>query len=117
MLYVVIQLLEPRKRIIIPESFIFNLCEQSLKNVGKNSNHRYLIYYSKSALGDETSAPDVNWAPNFQLPLCKVFPPENNIDDACYIAQLKYFFSEYKKYKLGIVSIKEISITVFFFQN
>lgn len=100
MLYVVIQLLEPRKRIIIPESFIFNLCEQSLKNVGKNSNHRYLIYYSKSALGDETSAPDVNWAPNFQLPLCKVFPP----------------FSEYKKYKLGIVSIKEISITVFFFK-
>lgn len=98
MLYVVVHLLEPRKRIIIPESFIFSLCEQSLKNVGKNSNHSYLIYYSKSVLGDGTSAPDVNCVPDFRLPLSKVFPPDDNSEEACYMAQLKYFFSEYEYY-------------------
>lgn len=103
MLFVVVQLLDTRKRIIIPESFIFDLCEQSIKNVGRNSNHRYLIYYSKIALGDGTSAPDVNWVPKFQLPLSKVFPPEGNLDEACYIGQLKYFFSEYKQCIFGVV--------------
>lgn len=94
MLYVVVQLLEPRKRIIIPESFIFDLCEQSIKNVGRNSNHRYLIYWSKHALGDETNAPDLNWKPNFGLPLSKVYPPGNDLDESCYAVQLKYFFSK-----------------------
>lgn len=95
MLFVVVQLIEPKKRIIIPESFIFDLCEQSLKNVGCNSNHRYLIYWSKNVLGDETNAPDISCTPNFNLPLSIAYPPENNLIETCYNAQLKRFFSEY----------------------
>lgn len=97
MLYVVVQLLEPKQRIIIPENFIFDLCEQSLKNVGRNSNHRYLIYWSKNAIADGTNVPDINVEPNFGLPLSKVYPPENGLNESCYIAQLKYFYSEYKQ--------------------
>lgn len=46
--------------------------------------------------------------PNFQLPLSTIYPPENGLDESCYIAQLKYFFSEYK-YKILKSGHKKLS--------
>lgn len=94
-MFVVVQLIEAKKRIIIPESFIFDLHEESLKNMGCNSNHRYLIYWSKDALDDEKTVPDANCTPKFDLPLSKDYPPQNDVIETCYHAQLKHFFGKF----------------------
>lgn len=91
MLFVVVYLVEPKKRIILPENFIYDLCEVSLKNNGRNSNHKYLIYWSKNAIGDGSFAPDFKIEPNFDAPLSHIYPPENDVIEACYIAQIKLF--------------------------
>lgn len=98
LLYVVVQLLEPNKRIIVPESFIFDLCEESLKNVGRNPNHQYLVYWSNLALGDGTAEPDTTCKPKFHLPLSQSYPPEELLE-ACYLAQIKMFFGKCYQFK------------------
>lgn len=91
-MFVVVYLLKPGVRIIIPENFVHDLCEQTLKNIGRNSNHKYLIYWSKNVNGDGICQP------NFGAPLSDHYPPQNDAIEACYIAQLKYFFRKYKNY-------------------
>lgn len=95
-MFVVVHLLSSKKRIILPESFIHDLSEESLKNVGVNANHKYLIYWSKNSIGDGINAPELNCVPNFSLVVSDIYPPENDAIEACYIAQLKRFFSKCK---------------------
>lgn len=93
-MFVVIHLLKSNKRIIIPENFIFDLCEQRLKNSGCNTNHKYLIFWSKNAIGDGENVPDIHCKPNFKAPVSSIFPPANDAIEACYEAQLRCFFSK-----------------------
>lgn len=96
MLFVVVQLIKPKTRIVVPESFIYDLNEESLKNNGCNHNFSYLIYWSKHALGDGSNTPDTNWVPNFNAPLSDVYPPENDLAEVCYKGALKHFFGKHK---------------------
>lgn len=95
MLFVVVNLLKPKKRIIIPENFIFDSCEERLKNSGCNNNHKSKIYWSKNAIGDGETAPDIIGTPNFNAPMHDIFPPNDDVMEACYEAQLRSFFSKY----------------------
>lgn len=90
-MFVVVFLIEPKVHVIVPEQFIFDLNEESLKNVGKNGNFHYKIFWSENALTVD-GAPDSGYKPNFDSPESKVFPP---IGSACYVGKLKKFCSEY----------------------
>lgn len=94
-MFVVVHLIEPKKRIIVPENFILGLSEQSLKNYGTNSNINYTVYWSKDALGDENNEPNANHETNFRLAKSNVYPPDD-LRETCYNARLKYFFSKNK---------------------
>lgn len=93
-MFVVVFLISPKKRIIIPEHFVYDLCEERLKNSGCNKNHTYLIYWSKNSVGDGENAPDIDCVPNFNAPVSEIFPPENDAMEACYKVQLRSFFSK-----------------------
>lgn len=89
-MFVVVFLTDVKKHIIVPEQFIFGLDEERLKNIGRNSNFQYKIFWSENAI-DENGVPNAEYLPNFALPKCTTFPP---VDDACYVGKLKKFFSE-----------------------
>lgn len=91
---VVVHLVKPKRRIIVPESFVFDLNEENLKNSGNNANVTYLIYWSKEALGDEKNSPNHDRLPNFNAPLSEIYPPNNGLSEACYKARLIHFCSK-----------------------
>lgn len=84
MLFVLVQLEEFKKRVIVPESFVHDVNEEHLKSAGASHNAPYSVYWSKQAIGDEQSAPDSTFIPNFNAPIAKAYPPENNLVEACY---------------------------------
>lgn len=94
MLLVVVQLVKPKKRIIVPENFVYDLDEEKLKNVGKNGNVTYKVYWSKAALGDEKYAPNEQLIPNFNAAWCEIYPPNDDLVEACYKARIITFYSK-----------------------
>lgn len=94
-MFVVVHLVDVKKRIIVPENFIFDLSQENLKNNGCNKNFTYLAYWSHTALGDENSAPNINCQPNFTAPISKIFPPGDDLQEACYTVRLKKFFGKF----------------------
>lgn len=90
-MFVVVFLTKVKKRIVIPEQWIFDLNQQSLKNYGVNSNRNVLIFWSNSAK-DADNRPDVSYAPNFTAPFSNAYPPLH--DQACYLARLYFYRGE-----------------------
>lgn len=43
-------LVDPEVYVIVPEKFIFNLDEQSLKNVGEDGNFKYKVFYAENCV-------------------------------------------------------------------
>lgn len=93
-MFVVGFLVEQKRHIIVPEKFIFDLSQENLKNNGCNKNHSYLMFWAKEAFGDEESAPILDYEPKFDLTVCNIFPPNDSIQEACYIIRLKKFFGK-----------------------
>lgn len=89
-MFVVVYLVDAKAHIIVPEKFIFGLDEERLKNVGRNSNFQYKIFWAESAI-DANGVPNAEFLPDFNLPKSTAFPPN---DEACYVGKLKKFFSE-----------------------
>lgn len=89
-MFVVVFLVDSKKHIIVPEEFVFDLDEESLKNKGKNPNFRYTVFWSENAL-DENGIPRAEYVPDFNLVKVIDFPP---IGDACYLGQVKKFYSK-----------------------
>lgn len=87
-MFVVVFLLDEKKHIIVPEEFICELDEQSLKNVGKNAHFRYKIYWTP--LNDE-GIPIAGYVPNFNLVKSTTFSVDG---EACYVGKIKKFFSK-----------------------
>lgn len=87
-MFVVVFLVEPKLHIIVPENFIFALDEESLKNIGKNGNFQYKVFWSENCV-DTEGVPDEKYQPDFNLQNSESFPPA---DSACYIGKLKRFF-------------------------
>lgn len=94
MMFAVVFLCDAKKHIIIPQEFIFGVSQQSLNNVGKNRNRKYLVFWSKQAVCAGSEIPDSKYKPNFSLNVSKTFPPVGR-DQACFIAQTKYYFGKY----------------------
>lgn len=89
-MFVVVFLLEPKQHIVVPENHIYDLDEESLKNIGRNGNFQYKIFYSKRAI-DDSGVPDCAYTPDFNLPKSTTFPPAQS---GCYVGKLKKFFSK-----------------------
>lgn len=89
-MFVVVFLVEPKQHIIVPENHIFGLNLESLKNIGKNGNFRYKIFWSEWAV-DADGVPDIEYIPDFDLPKRTTFPPA---ESGCYVGKLKKNFSK-----------------------
>lgn len=82
--FVLVFLKEPKKYVVVPENFIFDLDQQKLKNNGANRNQNFKIFWSN----------DINCtAPNFDAEESKIHPPI--VVEACYIGRVYKFYSEY----------------------
>lgn len=82
-----------KKKIVIPETWIYDINEEKLKNYGVNRNQKVLIYWSTSAI-DANGCPIDTHQPNFLAPACGQFPPAD--DEACYIAYVNRYFGMFK---------------------
>lgn len=91
---VVVYLNVAKKKIIIPQNWILALNQETLNNVGKASYQKRRIFWSSHGLSCD-EIPDDSIAPNFGLPLSKVFPPPENVIETCYIAQVKRYCGKY----------------------
>lgn len=80
-----------KKNVIIPEEWVFDVNQELLKNKGVNSNRNVLIYWSKSAIGND-GIPNAMHVPNFSATKSVVFPPTT--DEACYLARTTHYFGE-----------------------
>lgn len=93
-MFVVVFLCGAKKHIIVPQTFISGLSQQSLNNDGKNRNRKYLVFWSESAICNEI--PNLNYTPNFESNISDIFPPVGR-NEACYFAHIKYFFGKYQE--------------------
>lgn len=96
MLAVVVLYSTPREYCIVPEEYIYGLkkLEDQLKTWGVMPTIPHLVYWKRSLL-DETIVPVSQNDANFNLAVRTDFPPPPEIDDACYKAQVKRFYSKY----------------------
>lgn len=92
-MFVVVYLTVSKKHIAVPETWIYNINQELLKNHGVNSNRNVLIFWSKKGFVD--GKPNEEFSPNFQLDRATAFPPQNNEEEACYIGRLKKYFGKY----------------------
>lgn len=92
-MFVVVFLTVPKKITVIPEEFILDLNERSLKNYGCNSNQSRRIFFSKEWFQNQVDGVnlDKKFTPNFNLPASNVYPLPNDVDDGVYIAHLRKF--------------------------
>lgn len=90
---VIVFLEDAKKHTVVPESFIYDLNEKNLKNLGVNRNQRRLVYFSKQwfenmerkvNLGDE-------FVPNFHHPITKDYPLPEGLAETCFIGRLIHF--------------------------
>lgn len=88
---VVVYLIAAKKNIIIPQEWIMSLSQETLNNIGKASYKNRRIYWSNIGVNDD-GIPDVTIAPNFDLNISLVFPPES---EACYVARVKCYCGGY----------------------
>lgn len=101
---VVVYLMDARKNIIVPQEWIRGLNQESLNNIGKASYQNRRIFWSNHALSCNATTYE-SVSPNFRLPLSKVFPPPENVNETCYIARVRRYCCEcYDKHFFFILS-------------
>lgn len=92
-MFVVVKLDSCKLKIVVPESWVYDINQELLRNQGVNSNRPVLVYWSKNGyIGD---VPDESHPANFHLNKATQFPPANGTDEACYTARLIRYFGEY----------------------
>ena len=94
-MFVSVYLTDAHKHTVVPQEFILDLNQVSLNNNGVNSNQSRRIYFSKElfeslANGEDTSRMD--FIPNFNVPVSKIYPLPNGLMESCFIGRLKKFF-------------------------
>lgn len=90
-MFVVVFIKAAKKKIVIPEEWIYDVNQELLKNKGVNSNREVLVFWSKSAI-DANGWPNSMHTPNFLAAKSVDFPPEN--DEACYHVRVIHYFGE-----------------------
>lgn len=94
MSFLVVYLIDAKKRVIIPEKFVLGFDETKVKNYGANSNQTHRVFWSEDDSNDFCAE-----QPNFNLPLSVEYPPVN-VSKTCYKARILRFFS---KYSIGLI--------------
>lgn len=92
-MYVVVYLRDAKCYTVIPEEFILDLDEKTVKNNGINRNQHRRIYFSKQWFENQTNGINLNksFEPKFGLPCTEVYPLANNVIEACYIGRMIKF--------------------------
>lgn len=94
-MFVSVYLVEARAHTVVPREFIFELNKVNLYNNGVNSNQNRLIYFSKGlfeALENGNYTALTECIPKFSIPITKVYPLPNEVQEACFIGRLKKFW-------------------------
>ena len=93
---VVVYLKEAGGYTVVPEQFIYQLNERTLKNIGVNRNQDRLIYFSVDVFEKlERNEVVEQYAPNFNLPVSVVYPLPNEYTETCFIGRLIKFEGKY----------------------
>lgn len=101
-MFVSLYLIDAREHTVVPREFIFDINVVNLYNNGVNSNQNQLIFFSKvlfEALKNDNDTAFLDYEPNFNIPVTKVYPLPNEVQETCFISRLKKFWdnSNYKK--------------------
>lgn len=108
-MFVLIYLSGIKKRVIVPEEWIFDQNEEYLKNNGVNRNRDVLVYWSNVGV-DANDCPNGNYLPNFHAERANVHPPTNDIIEACYIGRTLHYFGE-KNFGIRMIFLHENLLT------
>lgn len=89
---VVVYLQDAKRYTVVPESFIYDLNEKNLKNLGVNRNQSRLIYFSQYLFENLQANEnlDEQFEPNFHCPITKVYP----LPETCFIGRMICFEGE-----------------------
>lgn len=95
---VIVYLQDSKKYTVVPESFIYDLDERSLKNRGLNRNQSRLIYFSQLCFENMQANEnlDEEIGPKFHCPITVEYPLPLNLMETCFIGRMICF--EGKKY-------------------
>lgn len=90
---VLVYLSDPKQHTVVPESFIYDLNERSLKNRGVNRNQNRLIYFSRQWFEnmEQNRNLDEEFVPNFHCPLTIEYPLPNGLVETCFIGRMIRF--------------------------
>ena len=109
---VVVYLQDPKKYTVVPESFIYDLNERSLKNRGVNRNQSRLIYFSQECFENMQANENVDEeiGPNFHCPITMEYPLPFNLVETCFIGRMICFEGE-KNAKISKKKFSAIFLT------
>lgn len=92
---------EPKKYIVIPRAYIYELSDVDLCNNGINTHQDRRFYFSSKLYeacqnGEILLERDilVLFPPNFHLAETKEYPLPNILDETCFIGQLRKFWGK-----------------------
>lgn len=89
---VVVYLSEAKNYTVVPEEFIYQLNERTLKNLGLNQNQNRLIYFSADVFEKlERKKVFKTPQPNFNLEVSSAYPLPNVLNETCFIGRLIKF--------------------------
>lgn len=88
-MFVVVLIKSLKRYVVVPEEWVFDINEQSLKNNGVNRNRNVLMFWSENGIGNDNE-PDHEYKPNFTLKKETVFPPPDG--QGCYIVRMIHFY-------------------------
>lgn len=94
-MYVTIYLRDAKKHTVIPHQYVLELVEVNLFNHGNNSNQNRLIFFSQDVFDLFKSGENPNlleFPPDFECPVPKVYPLPNGVRSACYKGRLIKFW-------------------------
>lgn len=86
-LFVVVYLVDAKRNVIVPENWVQDLNNAKLKNIGKNSNQNFLMFWSST--NDQANR---HKEPDFGAPLVEQYFSTH--DGVCYICKVKKFFGK-----------------------
>lgn len=97
-MFVVVYLRDAQCSTVIPEEFILDLNQKTLKNNGINRNQNRRIFFSKEWFENQEKKInlDQQFEPNFDLPISNEYPLADNVAEACFIGRLIKFEGTYK---------------------
>lgn len=88
----VVYLYEAERYTVVPEEFVFQLNERSLKMNGVNTNQNRRIYFSTECFEILQQNGNVEqFKPNFNLPITKIYPLPDNLMETCFYGRMYCF--------------------------